>query len=104
MTWQRTHDWWDAVRDAEAAIERDPGGELPWRPGYARIFGDPEGLVLALSYRWSLLVAAQVDPELPAAALERTWRDLITRHAGLLRLLDRFALLDLPGRELRSLG
>jgi hypothetical protein len=92
MTWQRTHDWWHAVREAEAAIERDPDGELPWRAGYAELFGDRDGLVRALAYRWSLLMSAQVDPELPELVLERTRRDLNARHAGLLRLLDRWPL------------
>lgn len=93
MTWQRTHDWWHAVREAEAAIDRDPDGDLPWRAGYAELFGDRDRLVLALRYRWSLLVAAQVDPELPEHLRERAWRDLTTRHAGLLRMLDQPAYL-----------
>lgn len=90
MTWQRTHDWWHAVRAAEAAIERDPGGGLPWEAGFAELFGDRDGLVLALRYRWSLLVEAQVDPALPRHERERVWRDLTTRHAGLVRVLDRY--------------
>lgn len=96
MTWQRTHDWWNAVREAAAAIERDPDGELPWRAGYPELFGDREGLVLALAYRWSLLVGAQVDPELPEPAREQAWRDLTNRHAGLLRVLGRRAAPDQP--------
>jgi hypothetical protein len=87
MSWQRTHDWWHAVREAEAAIDRD--GVLPWRAEYERLFGDRHGLLLALRYRWTLLVEAQVDPELPEHVRERTWRDLTARHAGLLRMLDR---------------
>ncbi|GAB1510854.1 hypothetical protein [Actinophytocola sp. KF-1] len=91
MSWQRTHDWWRAVREAEAALTRDPDGDLPWHADWADLFGDRRGLLLALRYRWSLLVAAQLDPELPEHVRERTWRDLTTRHAGLLRALDRFA-------------
>ena len=98
MSWQRTHDWWDALREAEAAADRD--GVLPWRAGYEPLFGDRHGLLLALRYRWSLLVEAQVDPELPPAVRERTWRDLTARHAGLLRVLGR---LDEPA-HLRSHG
>lgn len=90
MTWQRTTDWWRAVRAAEAAIDRDPGEGLPWEAGFAELFGDRDGLVLALRYRWSLLVEAQVDPELPQHEQERVWRDLTTRHSGLLRVLDRY--------------
>jgi hypothetical protein len=89
MTWQRTHDWWRAVRAAEAAIDRDPGGDLPWEAGFAELFGDRDGLLLALRYRWSLLVAAQVDPALPRHERDRAWRDLTARHAGLLGVLDR---------------
>lgn len=74
------------MREAEAAIDRD--GELPWHAGYAELFGDRHGLVLALKYRWSLLVEAQVDPELPEHVRERLWRDLTTRRANLLRVLD----------------
>ena len=90
MTWQRTHDWWRAVRAAEAAIDRDPDGALPWEAGFAELFGDRDGLVLALRYRWSLLVEAQADPELPQREQELAWRGLTTRHAGLLRVLDRY--------------
>jgi len=86
MTWQRTHDWWRAVREAEAAIDRD--GELPWHDGFAALFGDRHGLVLALRYRWSLLVEAQAGPDLPGHVRERAWRDLTTRHAALLAVLD----------------
>lgn len=78
------------MRAAEAAIDRDPDGDLPWEAGFAELFGDRDGLVLALRYRWSLLVEAQVDPALSQHEQERTWRDLTTRHAGLLRTLDRF--------------
>jgi hypothetical protein len=86
MSWQRTHDWWDALREAEAAIDRD--GMLPWRARYERLFGDRHGLLLALRYRWSLLVEAQVDPTLPEHLRDQMRRDLTARHTRLLRVLD----------------
>src|SRR5262245_22590485 len=86
MSWQRTHDWWSALREAEAGL--DQGGVLPWREEHEGLFGDRQGLLLALRYRWSLLVEAQLDPELPTHVRARTRRDLAARHAALLRLLD----------------
>lgn len=89
MSWEETHRRWYAIRDMIARIEDDPTGELPWREEYAPIFGDPDGLVRALEYRWRLIVEAQLDPELPDGVLAETFRDITVRNAGLLRVLDR---------------
>lgn len=89
MSWEETHRRWNAIREITSAIENDPTGELPWCDEYAEIFGDRDGLVHALEYRWTLMVQAQLDPELPDAVLAETFRDLTVRNAGLLRVLDR---------------
>lgn len=89
MTWSETHRRWAVLREVLETLEADPGGGLPWKEEYADLFGDPQGLVAALRYRWELTARAQYDPELPEDVLEAHWRELTARHAGLLRLLTR---------------
>lgn len=102
MTWEQTHARWRAIREVEAAIEDSADdsadGDLPWHDDYAEIFGDREGLLRALEYRWSLTVQAQLDPELPEPVLEETWQRITARHAGLLRVLGRCAHPDETAR------
>ncbi|UPK75127.1 hypothetical protein MU582_00390 [Nocardioidaceae bacterium SCSIO 66511] len=90
MSWDETHRRWQAVREVIAQIDIDASGELPWRSEYAEIFGDRDGLVHALRYRWKLIVQAQLDPELSEDVLAETFRDIMVRNAGLLRVLDRY--------------
>ncbi|UYM07454.1 hypothetical protein [Solicola gregarius] len=91
MSWDETRRRWQAIREITSVIERDATGELPWDETYAEIFGDRDSLVRALEYRWTLMVQAQLDPELPDAVLAETFRKLTVRNAGLLRVLDRCA-------------
>lgn len=80
MTWSETRRRLDALRTIEAELDRD-GGELPWRPEHAEIFGDRRTLLLQLRYRWRLLVEAQA---------ETFGIDVLTeRHPGLVALLRR---------------
>lgn len=94
MTWSETHDRWRAIREVEEAIDRGPAGVLPWDDRLERIFGDRDGLVRALEYRWNLIVQAQLDPELPEDVLAETRRAIVRRHAGLLGVLGRYARVD----------
>ena len=94
MTWRETHDRWQAIREVEEAIDRDPSGVLPWSERLEAVFGDRDGLLRALAYRWNLIVQAQLDPELSDDVLAETRRELTRRHAGLLRVLCRYARVD----------
>jgi hypothetical protein len=95
MGWTETHRRWQALQEIEALAnaEHANGGvleELPWTPEYAEIFGDRATLVAALRHRWQQTRRAQLDSHLPESVLEEQWCRLHTRHAGVLRLLDRY--------------
>jgi len=66
------------LRDIEHTLD-STGGDLPWRPEHAAIFGDRHGLLLALWRRWEVLVRAQAD--------DITLTELAAAHHGLLRVL-----------------
>lgn len=87
MSWASTHRWWEAVREAAAEIEDRADGVLPWRPEYVEVFGDPDGLIAALHYRWNLTMQAQAD-DLPSADGEARVRALINANREVLRLLQ----------------
>jgi len=84
MGWTETHRYYAALREVEAALDR--GETLPWRPGYGEIFGDRDGLLLALSRRWRVLVEAWDDGEPWPAAIG----ELVRAHAGLVAELRRY--------------
>lgn len=103
MSWHETHRRWQAIRDVEAEIDAGPAGVLPWNERYADIFGSRDELVRALEYRWSLIVQAQLDPELSEDVLAETFRKVTLRHAPLLGVLDAYSRragrADAPGSE-----
>ena len=84
MSWTRTHEWWQALREVVAEIERRSDGTLPWQPRYAEIFGDRVGLRQALVYRWTLMEQAQVDGDLHSPQAE----ELAARNRAMLLVLD----------------
>lgn len=86
MTWNETHRRWRALREIEEGLA-DGTGELPWTPEYADLFGDRDGLLAALRYRWELSRDAQLDSHLPEQVLEEQRRRLTERASGVLRLL-----------------
>lgn len=88
MTWAETHRRWQALRTIEEQLSRTGTPELPWTEEYAEIFGDREGLVAALRYRWQLAVNAQLDTHLPEHVLEEQRRRLELRTRGVRRVLD----------------
>jgi len=87
MSWETTHRRWAALREVAAAAEFSR--EVPWRPEYAELFGDREGLLAALRYRADLAVQAQLDPDLPMEAFEERAHLLHVRDRGVRRLLRR---------------
>ncbi len=90
MGWTETHRRWQALQEIEAQARAGALDELPWNDEYAEIFGDRAALVLALRHRWRQTQSAQLDSHLPEHVLEEQWCRLHTRHAGVLRLLDRY--------------
>jgi hypothetical protein len=92
MSWTETHRRWRALQEIEtranaALLAGAPLDELPWTPAYAEVFGDRDTLAAALRHRWHQARHAQLDTDLPEPELERQWRRLRQRHAGVLRLL-----------------
>ena len=88
MTWSETHRRWQALREVEEHLATD-AAELPWTEEYAEIFGDRDGLVAALRYRWQLSRDTQLDSHLPEHVLDEQRRRLDHRARGVLRLLGR---------------
>jgi hypothetical protein len=87
MSWQDAHRYRDALRAAEADLDRT-GGNLVWRPQYAEVFGSSDRLRQALRSYWRTLAQAQADwdHEVGGAASEQM-RDLVAAHPGLARAL-----------------
>jgi len=90
MGWTETHRRWQALQEIEALASAGSIDEIPWTDDYAGIFGDRAALVAALRHRWQQTRRAQLDSHLPEHVLEEQWCRLHTRHAGLLRLLERY--------------
>lgn len=88
MTWTETHRRWQALAEIEALVNASDTDELPWNDEYADIFGDRDGLVAALRYRWNLTRDAQLDLNVPEPVLQEQWHRLQQRHAGILRVLE----------------
>ncbi|MFL6157080.1 MAG: hypothetical protein ACJ72D_13350 [Marmoricola sp.] len=87
MSWNQTHLRWQALQEIEAMA--DAGcTELPWNDDYAAIFGDRDGLVAVLRYRWHLSQSTQLDTHLSERVLEEQRARLEARHAGILRMVQ----------------
>ncbi len=89
MSWEMTHRRWAALHEVAAAAEFSR--EIPWRPEYAELFGDRDGLIAALRYRSELAAQAQLDPDLPMEAYQEREQVLASRDRGVRRLLRRHA-------------
>ena len=90
MGWTETHRRWQALQEIESMASTGAIDEIPWTDEYAEIFGDRAALVAALRHRWQQTRRAQLDSHLPEHVLEEQWCRLHTRHAGVLRLLERY--------------
>lgn len=89
MSWTQTHRRWQALQEIEARANAG-AEELPWTSEYAELFGDRDGLAAALRSRWEQARRAQLDTHLPERVLEEQWCRLHARHAGVLRMLERY--------------
>lgn len=99
MGWTETHRRWQALQEIETLANAAAIEELPWNPEYAEIFGDRDTLAAALRHRWRQTRRAQLDTHLPEATLEQQWCRLHERHAGILRLLERYDAQRLADQE-----
>ena len=97
MTWSETKRRWRILREIEELWVADPTAELPWTEEYAELFGDRDGLVAALRYRWQLTRDAQLDTHSPEPAWDEQ-HGRVERHTRhLLTILDRAATRDQGG-------
>lgn len=88
MTWSETKRRWHLMREIEELFTVDPAAELPWTEEYAELFGDREGLVAALRYRWQLARDAQLDTHTPEAAFDEQQLRTHRRTTTMLRILE----------------
>jgi hypothetical protein len=85
MSWESTSEWWRTLREVSEELELNRDGELPWKPQYAEIFGNREGLLQALRYRWQLIARGQqADPLHPTVEQIQHEQSLFDTHRGLL--------------------
>ncbi len=99
MTWQETHIRLQLLREVEDTIARRDDGRLPWREGYAEVFGDVTGLRAQLAYRIRLARQAQLDPNLAQEDLEEAHREMAARHRAVLRVLRNAPAVAAPGTD-----
>lgn len=86
MSWQRTNQWWSTLREVATEVERARDGRLPWHPRYAEVFGDRDGLLAALRYRWRLMVQAHSE-EFDSPDGAARYQELVGANTGLCLLL-----------------
>lgn len=93
VSWQDVHEYYAALRRAEADLNRTGDGVPVWHPEYEAIFGTPERLTQALCSHWHNLVRAQVECESP-----QNWRRIMdvnrlaAAHPGLATAVARAAV------------
>ena len=90
MSWTETHERYRIICEVVRAAESDKTGTLHWREEYAASFGTPDGLVAALRQRWQRTCEAQLDAHLSDEEIQVRHRQLLTEHAAVLRILDRY--------------
>ncbi|MFC7447788.1 hypothetical protein [Rhodococcus daqingensis] len=79
------------VLDRARVDPADPG-LLADLPGMERLFGGPEGVLLALEHRWTTHLAAKLDQVIEDGAPPNTaWNELVSEQPVLRAILDRYA-------------
>jgi ATP adenylyltransferase len=92
MTWTLLHDRMAFMAELIQAAETDPESALQLTdraPEVSRLFGDEEGLLLALRHRWMTTLVAKLDQaaheDVPA---EKARADLTAAQPGLHALVE----------------
>ncbi len=99
MTWSETKRRWHIMREIEDLFVADPTAQLPWTEEYVDLFGDRDGLVAALRYRWQLTRQAQLDTHASEAAWDEQRVRVERRTQTMLRILDRAATEEQGGHR-----
>jgi hypothetical protein len=92
MTWSQLHERMAFMADMVERATTDPEGALDMAAGsdeVRRLFGDEEGLLLALRHRWVNMLAAKLDQaaydDVPA---EQARAELAAANPGLRAIID----------------
>ena len=92
MTWTQLHDRMAFMAQLIRAAESDPEAALTLAdksPEVSRLFGDTDGLLLALRQRWMTMLVAKLDQAThDDVAAEQVRADLAAAQPGLRALLD----------------
>ena len=99
MTWSETKRRWHILREIEELFVANPAASLPWTDELAQLFGDRDGLVAALRYRWQLTRDAQLDTHASEAAWDEQRVRVDQRTRALMRILDRAAAEEQGGHR-----
>lgn len=109
--WTAHHRRTDALRGVIAQLE--VSRDLPWDDELAAVFGDREGLLVALHDVWNRRLVARLDlarelHDIPQASVAEAWHAVARELAGVRRLLDAYdahpALAAARQYELRSVA
>ena len=92
MTWSQLHERMAFLADMVERAGTDPDAALEFAdssPDVRRLFGDQEGLLLALRHRWVTMLAAKLDQadydDVPA---DQARAELAAANPGLRALVD----------------
>ena len=88
MTWTKTKQRQDVLREVKAIAAVRQDGVLPWSDDYSDAYASPDELLRDLQYFWRISVEAQIDTKMSAAAIEERWVDLHRAYPGVLPILE----------------
>jgi hypothetical protein len=93
--WENYHRRAAAVRTVVAELDETGASEPIWNAELAAIFGDRDGLLVALHDLWTRRLEARIDmaieigEDLPTRDVAKAWREVAEELAGVRRVLDR---------------
>jgi hypothetical protein len=93
--WENYHRRAAAVRTVVAELDASGASEPIWNAELADVFGDRDGLLVALHDLWTRRLEGRIDMatdmglDLPSEDVARAWREVAGELAGVRRVLDR---------------